>query len=70
METKKRKAYKTTEQQKAATKRYFENNPEAKEKKKIATYKSRGRIFIKEYSNLDDLEEYKKLISEREKELK
>ena len=66
----KRKGYKTIEQQMAATKRYMENNPEAKEKRKSSNYKSNGKNFIKNYATLEDLQEFEELISERKKFLK
>lgn len=69
-EKKKRKGYKTIEQQMAATKRYMENNPEAKEKRKSSNYKSNGKNFIKNYATLEDLQEFEELISERKKFLK
>lgn len=70
MEEKKRKGYKTLEQQYAATKRYFENNPEAKEKRKASNYKSNGKNFIKNFATLEDLEELEQLITERKNFLK
>lgn len=70
MEEKKRKGYKTQEQQTAATKRYMENNPEAKEKRKASNYKSNGKNFIKNFATLEDLEELTELIEERKKVLK
>lgn len=69
-EKKKRKGYKTIEQQMAATKRYMENNPEAKEKRKSSNYKSNGKNFIKNYATLEDLQEFEELISERKNFLK
>lgn len=66
----KRKGYKTTEQQTAANKRYLENNPEAKEKKKISNYKSNGKTFIKNFATLEDLQELELLIEERKNILK
>ncbi len=69
-EKKKRKGYKTIEQQMAATKRYMENNPEAKEKRKSSNYKSNGKNFIKNYATLEDLQEFEELISERKNYLK
>lgn len=69
-EKKKRKGYKTIEQQMAATKRYMENNPEAKEKRKSSNYKSNGKNFIKNYATLEDLQEFEELISERKNDLK
>lgn len=66
----KRKGYKTLEQQTAANKRYLENNPEAKEKKKISNYKSNGKTFIKNFATLEDLQELELLIEERKNILK
>ncbi len=68
--TTKRKGYKTLEQQYAATKRYLENNPEAKEKRKASNYKSNGKTFIKNYASLEDLQELELLIEERKNFLK
>ena len=68
--TVKRKGYKTTEQQTSANKRYLENNPEAKEKKKISNYKSNGKTFIKNFATLEDLQELELLIEERKNILK
>ena len=65
MEEKKRKGYKTTEQQMAATKRYLENNPEAKIKNNIANYKSKAKKFIKEMATDIELEELMELIKEK-----
>ena len=46
MEEKKRKGYSTKEAQKKANERYLENNPEAKEKKKINSMRSNAKRFI------------------------
>ena len=67
--TVKRKGYKTLEQQYAATKRYLENNPEAKEKRKIAVAKSQAKKFINDYANKEDLQELTALILEKEKNI-
>lgn len=69
-EVKKRKGYKDIKKQIEADKRYLANNPEAKEKKKISAMKSNGKRFIKEFATLEELEEIRILINEREKELK
>ena len=73
MEEKKRKGYKTQEQQNEANKRYRATE-EGKEKTKHSTYKSRARVFIKEMASLKELKELKELILEMEdlkmKELK
>ncbi len=64
-EKKKRKGYKTTEQQTAATKRYLENNPEQKIKNNISNYKSKAKKFIKEMANETELKELMELIREK-----
>lgn len=58
---------KTSEAQKAASKRYRDKN---REKNTIQSYKRSGRKFIRDHATLDDLEEFKQLIADREKELK
>lgn len=68
MEEKKRKGYKTLEQQYEATKRYLENNKEAKELRKKYVAKSQAKKFVKEFANLEELEELETLIQERKKE--
>lgn len=50
-----------------ANKRWQEKN---KERAKYLSNRSRSRSFIRKESTLEDLEELKKLISEREQELK
>lgn len=69
-EVKKRKAYKTTEQQLAAEKRYLENNPEAKKKKRINTMRSETKKFIREFATLEELKELEEMIELRKEELK
>ena len=64
-EKKKRKGYKTTEQQTAATKRYLENNPEQKIKNNISNYKSKAKKFINEMANETELLELMELIKEK-----
>lgn len=64
-EKKKRKGYKTTEQQTAANKRYLENHPEQKIKNNIANYKSKAKKFIKEMANETELQELMELIKEK-----
>lgn len=68
MEEKKRKGYKTLEQQYEATKRYLENNKEAKELRKKYVAKSQAKKFVKEFANLEELEELQVLIKKRIKE--
>ena len=59
------RSYKTTEQQTAATKRYLENNPEAKIRNNIANYKSKAKKFIEEMATDIELEELMELIKEK-----
>lgn len=70
---KKRKGYKTQDQQNEANRRYRATE-EGKEKTKHSTYKSRARVFINEMASLKELKELKELILEMEdlkmKELK
>lgn len=67
MEEKKRKGYKTKEGQKKANERYLENNPEAKEKKKINSMRSNAKRFIKEFATPQELEELENLIKNKKK---
>lgn len=60
-----RKGYSTLEQQKEATKRYFQNNEEAKIKRRITSYRNGGKIFLRNYATEEDLKEYETLIKER-----
>ena len=69
MEGKKRKGYKTMDQQKEADKRYLEKHPEAKEKKKISAMKSNAKRFIKEFAKIEDLEELENLIKNKKMEV-
>lgn len=64
-EKKKRKGYATVEQQMAATKRYLDNNPEAKERALKSRTKSTAKRFIREFATKEDLEELKQMIEER-----
>lgn len=64
MEEKKRKGYKTQEQQNEANKRYRATK-EGKEKTKHSTYKSRARVFINEMATLEELEELENLIKSK-----
>lgn len=61
----KRKGYKTIEQQMAATKRYLENNPEARQRNNISNYKSKAKKFIKEMATETELQELMELIKEK-----
>lgn len=62
MEEKKRKGYKTQEQQNEANKRYRATE-EGKEKTKHSTYKSRAKVFINKMATLEELEELENLIN-------
>lgn len=57
---------KTSEAQKEAIKAYRKRNPE---KTRYYSYRSTTRTFIRNYSTLEDLEDLKKLIAEREEKL-
>lgn len=59
-----RKAYKTKEGQANADKRWKEKN---KEHRNYLTYRGIARSFIKNKATMEDLEELKQLIEEREK---
>lgn len=67
-EVKKRRGYKTIEQQYEATKRYL-STEKGKENNKYLTYKSRTKVFIKTMVTLEDLSEIKELLNIREEEL-
>lgn len=69
MEEKKRKGYKTQEQQNEANKRYRATE-EGKGKTKHSTYKSRAKVFINEMANIDELKELQQLIENEMEELK
>lgn len=66
---KKRRGYKTQSQQYEAEKRWLENNPEAREKKRINSMKSSTKRFIRDYATKDELEEIKALVNEREQNI-
>lgn len=63
MEIKKRKGYKTQEQQTQATKTYRETE-KGKKNTLRSNYKSNCKKFIKEFANLEELEELQVLIKE------
>lgn len=67
-EVKKRKGYKTTEQQNEANKRYRATE-KGKENQKKSVAKSQAKKYINEYATLEELEELKELIKEREKNI-
>lgn len=52
-----------------ANKRYLAKNPEAKIKKNISAMKSTGKKFILEHATMNDLQQYKTWILQREKML-
>ncbi|MFR4518409.1 MAG: hypothetical protein ACLUBL_02810 [Fusobacterium sp.] len=58
---------KLTEAQEKAMQNYRKKNPE---KMRYNSYKSTSKTFIRNYSTLEDLEELKKIILERETFLK
>lgn len=70
MEEKKRRGYKTKEQQTAANKRWEERNPEAKEKNKISRLKSTAKRFVKQYASDIELDELQVFIKEKKGEIK
>ena len=65
---KKRKGYYNIFDQMEANKRYLENHPEAKERRKISNYKSNTKTFIKKYATKENLIELRNLIEEILKE--
>lgn len=69
MEEKKRKGYKDPEAQKRANERYLKNNPEAVSKGTIRSIKSNAKRYIREFANLEELNELEILIKKRKKEL-
>lgn len=64
MEEKKRKGYKTQEQQNKANQRYRATE-EGKKNTKHSTYKSRARVFINEMATFEELEELEILIKNK-----
>lgn len=68
MEEKKRKGYKTQEQQNEANKRYRATE-EGKKNIKHSTYKSRARVFINEMATFEELEELENLIKNKKMEV-
>ncbi len=61
----KRVGYKDPKKQVEANKRYFKNNPEARERVKIIEYKSKCKKYIREYLQLDEIDFFVNLIKER-----
>ena len=68
MEEKKRKGYKTQEQQNEANKRYRATE-EGKKNTKHSTYKSRARVFINEMATFEELEELEKILKNKKMEV-
>lgn len=69
MEERKRKGYKTQEQQNEANKRYRATE-KGKEITRKSVAKSQAKKFINEYATLEELEEIERLTAERKKILK
>nr|WP_241635629.1 hypothetical protein [Fusobacterium gastrosuis] len=69
METKKRKGYKTPEGQKKANELYLSKNPEAKKVKNINSMRSNAKRYIREFTTIKELEEFKTLIKNREEKM-
>ena len=65
-----RKGYSTYQQQKEATKRYYENNASAKEKRKLRVYKSNAKAYILNFAFENDLKNIETYVDERRKKLK
>jgi len=57
---------KTSKAQARARDKWDEKN---KAKKRVYSYRSYSRKFIKEMATIDDIAEFKKLLADREKEL-
>lgn len=68
-EKKKRRGYATSEQQVAANKRYRETKKGSSNQNR-SDYKSKTKKFVKEFANLEELEELQVLIKNRIKEEK
>lgn len=69
MEEKKRKGYKTQEQQNEANKRYRATKKGGKNTEH-STYKSRAKVFINKHANIEELEELEKIIKKEKESLK
>lgn len=61
------KEYKTSPEQLAKNREYKRQN---KDKLRVQGYRSKAVLYINKYANFEDLEEFKKLIENREDELK
>lgn len=68
-EVKKRKGYKTPEGQKKANETYLAKNPKAKKTKNINSMRSNAKRYIREFTTIKELEEFKVLIKNREEEM-
>lgn len=69
MEEKKRKGYKTQEQQNKANQRYRATE-KGKKNDKYSTYKSRAKVFIKTMASINELEELIDMIEKEKESLK
>lgn len=69
MEEKKRKGYRTQEQQTEATKKY-RGTEKGSKNTKYSNYKSYTKTFIKTMANIDELKELQQLIENEMEELK
>lgn len=69
MEEKKRKGYKTQEQQNKANQRYRATE-KGKKNDKYSTYKSRAKVFIKTMASINELEELINMIEKEKESLK
>ncbi|WP_187106100.1 hypothetical protein [Fusobacterium polymorphum] len=69
MEEKKRKGYKTQEQQNKANQRYRATE-KGKKNDKYSTYKSRAKVFIKTMASINELEELIEMIEKEKESLK
>lgn len=69
MGEKKRRGYATQKQQDAATKRYLATE-KGKEARKKTVAKSQAKKFVKEFANLEELEELQNLIKKEREEMK
>ncbi|MDK4481668.1 hypothetical protein MWG07_09390 [Fusobacterium necrophorum] len=68
MGEKKRRGYATQKQQDAATKRYLATE-KGKEARKKTVAKSQAKKFVKEFANLEELEELQNLIKKEREEM-
>lgn len=59
--------FKTSPEQLAKNREYKRKN---KDKLRVQGYRSKAVLFIKEYAQIEDLNEFKRIIEDREDELK